>query len=130
MGSLCFNLVANKTEFLSDKYSKILVLILLKIFELQKFVIKIYMRKEIGWLLMWDSMSTDSPMDEISNAKMKVEDLENEIKNIDERLESIKDISDYKSNTEQVKIYENAITFYKNLVMAYKIYIKTFEKNM
>ena len=33
-------------------------------------------------------MSTDSPMDEISNAKMKVEDLENEIKNIDERLES------------------------------------------
>lgn len=130
MGSLCFNLVANKTEFLSDKYSKILVLLLLKIFELQKFVIKIYMRKEIGWLLMWDSMSTDSPMDEISNAKMKVEDLENEIKNIDERLESIKDISDYKSNTEQVKIYENAITFYKNLVMAYKIYIKTFEKNM
>ena len=122
MGSLCFNLVANKTEFLSDKYSKILVLIL--------FVIKIYMRKEIGWLLMWDSMSTDSPMDEISNAKMKVEDLENEIKNIDERLESIKDISDYKSNTEQVKIYENAITYYKNLVMAYKIYIKTFEKNM
>ena len=48
LDSLCFNLVANKTEFLSDKYSKILVLILLKIFELQKFVIKIYMRKEIG----------------------------------------------------------------------------------
>ena len=75
-------------------------------------------------------MSTDSPMDEISNAKMKVEDLENEIKNIDKRLESIKGISDYKSNTELVKVYENAITFYKNLVMAYKIYIKTFEKNM
>jgi wobble nucleotide-excising tRNase len=68
-------------------------------------------------------------MDEISNAKTKVEDLENEIKNIDKRLESIKDISN-KSNTELVKVYENAITFYKNLVMAYKIYIKTFEKNM
>lgn len=79
---------------------------------------------------MWDRMSTDSPMDEISNAKTKVEDLENEIKNIDKRLESIKDISYYKSNTELVKVYENAITFYKNLVMAYKIYIKTFEKNM
>ena len=75
-------------------------------------------------------MSTDSPMDEISNAKTKVEDLENEIIYIDKRLESIKDTSDYKSNTGQVKIYENAITFYKNLVMAYKIYIKTFEKNM
>ena len=79
---------------------------------------------------MWDRMSTDSPMDEISNAKTKVEDLENEIKNIDKRLESIKGISDYKSNTELVKVYENAIPFYKNLVMAYKVYIKTFEKNM
>ena len=79
---------------------------------------------------MWDRMSTDSPMDEISNAKTKVEDLENEIKNIDKRLESIKGISDYKSNTELVKVYENAITFYKNLVRAYKVYIKTFEKNM
>ncbi len=75
-------------------------------------------------------MSTDSPMDEISNAKTKVEDLENEIIYIDKRLESIKDTSDYKSNTELIKVYENAITFYKNLVMAYKIYIKTFEKNM
>jgi hypothetical protein len=79
---------------------------------------------------MRNRMSTDSPMDEISNAKTKVEDLENEIKNIDKRLESIKDISDYTSNTELVKVYENAITFYKNLVMAYRIYIKTFEKNM
>ena len=79
---------------------------------------------------MRNRMSTDSPMDEISNAKTKVEDLENEIKNIDKRLESIKDISDYKSNTELVKVYENAITFYKNLVMAYRIYIKTIEKNM
>ena len=79
---------------------------------------------------MRNRMSTDSPMDEISNAKTKVEDMENEIKNIDKRLESIKDISDYKSNTELVKVYENAITFYKNLVMAYRIYIKTFEKNM
>jgi hypothetical protein len=79
---------------------------------------------------MRNRMSTDSPMDEISNAKTKVEDLENEIKNMDKRLESIKDISDYKSNTELVKVYENAITFYKNLVMAYRIYIKTFEKNM
>ena len=75
-------------------------------------------------------MSTDSPMDEISNAKTKVEDLENEIKNIDKRLESIKGISDYKSNTELVKVYENAITFYKNIFMSYKLYIKTFEKNM
>ena len=63
--------------------------------------------------------------------KRKLKILENEIKkNIDKRLESIKGISDYKSNTELVKVYENAITFYKNLVIAYKVYIKTFEKNM
>ena len=31
-------------------------------------------------------MSIDSPMDEISNAKTKVEDLESEIKNIDKKL--------------------------------------------
>ncbi|HEX7142349.1 MAG TPA: hypothetical protein VF222_07715 [Nitrososphaeraceae archaeon] len=75
-------------------------------------------------------MSTDSPMDEISNAKTKVKDLENEIKNIDKGLELIKDTSGYKSNTDLVKVYDNAITNYKNLVMAYKIYIETFEKNM
>ena len=75
-------------------------------------------------------MSTDSPMDEISNAKSKVKDLENEIKNIDKGLELIKDTSGYKSNIDLVKVYDNAITYYKNLVTAYKIYIETFEKNM
>ncbi len=75
-------------------------------------------------------MSTDSPMDEISNAKSKVKALENEIKNIDKGLELIKDTSGYKSNTDLVKVYDNAITYYKNLVTAYKIYIETFEKNM
>jgi hypothetical protein len=75
-------------------------------------------------------MSIDSPMDEISNAKTKVEDLESEINNIDKRLELVKDTSGYRSNTELVKVYDNVITYYKNLVMAYKKYIETVEKNI
>ncbi len=75
-------------------------------------------------------MSIDSPMDEISNAKTKVEDLESEINNIDKKLELIKDTSDYRSNIELVKVYDNVITYYKNLVMAYKKYIETVEKNI
>lgn len=75
-------------------------------------------------------MSIDSPMDEISNAKTKVEDLESEINNIDKKLELIKDTSDYRSNIELVKVYDNVIIYYKNLVMAYKKYIETVEKNI
>jgi hypothetical protein len=69
-------------------------------------------------------------MDEISNAKKKVEDLESEMNNIDKKLGSIKDATDYRSNTELVKVYDNVITYYKNLVMAYKKYIGTVEKNI
>jgi hypothetical protein len=75
-------------------------------------------------------MTIDSPMDEISNAKTKVEELESEINNIDKKLELVKDTSGYISNTELVKVYDNVITYYKNLIMAYKKYIETFEKNI
>lgn len=75
-------------------------------------------------------MSIDSPMDEISNAKTKVEDLESEINNIDKKLELIKHTSDYRSNPELVQVYDEVITYYKNLVIAYKKYIETVEKNI
>ena len=75
-------------------------------------------------------MTIDSPMDEISNAKTKVEELESEINNIDKKLELVKDTSGYRYNTELVKVYDNVITYYKNLIMAYKKYIETFEKNI
>jgi hypothetical protein len=52
-------------------------------------------------------------MDEISNAKKKVEDLESEMNNIDKKLGSIKDTTDYRSNTELVKVYDNVITSIK-----------------
>ncbi len=75
-------------------------------------------------------MSIDSPMDEISNAKMKVEDLESEINNINKKLELIKRTSDYRSNRELIKDYDNVITYYKNLIIAYKKYIESIEKNI
>ncbi len=75
-------------------------------------------------------MSIDSPMDEISNAKTKVEDLESEINNIDKKLELIKHTSDYRANPELVQVYDEVITYYKNLVIAYKKYIETVEKNI
>ena len=53
-----------------------------------------------------------------------------EINNIDKKLELIKDTSEYRSNIELVKVYDNIITYYKNLVMAYKKYIETVEKNI
>ena len=37
-------------------------------------------------------MSIDSPMDEISNAKKKVEDLESEMNNIDKKLKTLQTI--------------------------------------